>query len=131
MIPVLNKIDHVHIYVPERDVAAEWYKQNLGFSIIKEFEFWAEHPGGPLTISHGEVHLALFKRDRESKTEVAFGVSGEDFLQWKTHLEKLEILDRCNDHGKAWSLYFRDPYENHFEITTYDHDFIVSNSSLK
>jgi len=121
-IPQINNIDHVHIYVSDRKDAEKWYREVLGFRVKKEFEFWATG-GGPLTLENktGSVHLALFESDKASESTVAFGVNGEQFIHWKKHLEDLSIESRVSDHTKAWSMYFSDPFENLFEITTYDH----------
>jgi catechol 2,3-dioxygenase-like lactoylglutathione lyase family enzyme len=34
-------LDHVHIRVPDRAVAAEWYATHLGFEPVEEYRFWA------------------------------------------------------------------------------------------
>ncbi|UCC14576.1 MAG: hypothetical protein JSW21_00990, partial [Gammaproteobacteria bacterium] len=52
---------------------------------------------------------------------IAFGVTGEEFLAWKKHLEKHSLRLRIADHALAWSMYFHDPFDNLHEITTYDH----------
>ena len=46
-------------------------------------------------------------------------------LAWQEFLsEKLgESVDPV-DHGKAWSLYFSDPWGNPYEITTYDYELV-------
>ena len=127
-IPQLNRIDHVHVYVKDRSVAEKWFREILGFRIQKEFEFWAVD-GGPLTLENntGSVHLALFESDKPPSSTVAFGVSGEEFLSWKIHLESLSIELSISDHTKAWSMYFSDPFQNLFEITTYDFDAVKNN----
>ena len=88
---------------------------------------WAV-PNGPLTIENpeGTIHLALFETESDSKSisAVAFGASGEEFLVWKDKLENYGLELRITDHKLAYSLYFRDPWENLFEITTYEHDFV-------
>ena len=124
-VPQLNRIDHVHVYVSDRLAAVKWYQDILGLRIQKEFEFWAKD-GGPLTLENisGSVHIALFESNKKSASTVAFGVSGEEFVKWKSHLEKSEIQLRVSDHTKAWSMYFSDPFENLFEITSYDFDLV-------
>ena len=126
MLPELTGIDHLHVYVPNREQAAEWFKTVMGFQIVEAYKFWAENDQGPLTIEDpsGTIHLALFQRqDFAPSTAIAFGASGAEFLNWKAHLEGLDLVDRLSDHTKAWSLYFHDPYGNSYEITTthYDH----------
>lgn len=124
MPPKLHRLDHVHVYVRDREKAAAWYQKVLGFTITQEYAFWAEDQQGPLTIedSSGAIHLALFQRE-ESKpgTSIAFGTDAAEFLAWKKYLESQQLLVRCSDHDAAWSLYFHDLDKNMHEITTYDH----------
>ena len=126
--PQLDRIDHVHVYVKDRHVAEKWFREILGFQIQKEYEFWAVD-GGPLTLENntGSVHLALFESNKPPSSTVAFGVSGEEFLNWKKHLENLSIELRVSDHAKAWSMYFSDPFQNLFEITSYDFNVVKNN----
>jgi len=126
--PKLDKIDHVHIQVPNRKQAAEWYEEVLGFSAVEAALFWADDPGGPLTLSNpsGTIHLALFEREKPSPTTaIAFGVQGHDFLEWKSYLAQRNLLVSFSDHSLTWSLYFCDPYGNNHEITTDDHDYVT------
>ena len=129
MFPKLDGIDHIHVYVANREKAAQWYKEMLGFRLTEAFAFWAEDPNGPLTIedASGRIHLALFKRDDfEPSTAIAFGAGGKQFLQWKSLLDKAGILLRCSDHAKSWSLYFYDLDRNMHEITTYQYDYVAA-----
>jgi len=121
MTPKLAGIDHVHVYVPNRDEAERWYRTVLGFQRMEALLAWAT-PDGPLTLEDpgGNVHLALFESDRPPTSTIAFGASGDAFLDWKRHLESHDIALRVTDHDLAWSMYFEDPYGNYHEITTYD-----------
>ncbi len=48
----MGRLDHVHIRVPDRSAAADWYQQHLGFEPVERFDFWASGiEGGPLQIS--------------------------------------------------------------------------------
>lgn len=129
MLPKLDRIDHIHVYVPNREEAAEWFENILGFTIVEALRFWAEDERGPLVIedSSKKIHLALFQRqDFTPSTAIAFGVDGEAFIDWKSHLEEQKLVDRLSDHKAAWSLYFSDPYGNSYEITTYQHEYVGS-----
>ncbi len=124
--PKLAGIDHVHLYVPDREAAADWFARILGFRIVDALRAWAT-PGGPLTIEDetGSIHLALFERaSGPPSTAVAFGCDAENFLAWKQALEAQGLLQRCTDHQLAWSLYFADPYGNLYEITTDAHQTV-------
>lgn len=37
----VEHLDHVHVYVLDRHIAAEWYKNALGLSIPKKHKDWA------------------------------------------------------------------------------------------
>ena len=128
MIPKLERFDHIHLYVANREAAADWYEKHLGFKINAKLAFWAENPDGPLTVDDptGLIHLALFQRDNlVPSTGIAFGARGEEFLKWKSYLEQKDLLLRCTDHKVAWSVYFNDLDGNMHEITTYEYDFVT------
>lgn len=129
MLPKLKGIDHVHIDVGNWREAEEWYETILGFKRVDALMAWAVK-NGPLTIENAEhnIHLALFETDRQSSiSAIAFGVSGKEFLAWKTHLESCGLELRLTDHKLAYSLYFSDPWANLHEITTYERDYVAKN----
>ncbi len=130
MTPKLNGIDHVHIYVPNWAGAESWYQEILGFKRVEKFMVWAVK-NGPLTLENpeGDIHLALFEREDHADTSaIAFGATGEEFLNWKAHLEEHDLELRITDHKLAYSLYFSDPWGNLHEITTYEHDYVREHS---
>jgi catechol 2,3-dioxygenase-like lactoylglutathione lyase family enzyme len=131
------QIDHVEFFVPNQYEAADWYRRILGLEIVAEFEDWAA--GGPLMIAteDGHTKLALFEgqprgdRPTAGFHRVAFGVAGDGFLHFLARLSQTEIhnrdggrltTDQTVDHGKSWSIYFKDPYGHLLEVTTYDYD---------
>ncbi|MBM3801678.1 MAG: VOC family protein [Acidimicrobiia bacterium] len=133
----VDQIDHVELFVPERYTAARWYEQTLGLRILHEREDWAG-PGGPLMISSdgGGTMLALFegepRRNRATAGHhrVAFRVTAAGFLQFLTHVREVPVYSDFGepvhqlspvDHGKAFSVYFCDPYGNRFEVTSYEY----------
>lgn len=127
MFPVLNGIDHVHLEVPNKQQAADWYCRNLGFHIVEHMLIWSQGESGPLTIedTSGTIHLALFhKANYQRSTAIAFGTDGEGFIQWKQYLEAKEIVSRVADHKLSWSIYFDDLFGHNHEITTYDSDYV-------
>jgi catechol 2,3-dioxygenase-like lactoylglutathione lyase family enzyme len=86
----MGRLDHVHIRVPDRDAAARWYAEHLGFEPVKSFEFWANgFEGGPLQISAdgGKTMLALFAASDghpmiPQTTGVAFSLEAESFISF-------------------------------------------------
>lgn len=124
MVPSLNNIDHIHVYVQDRAAAEAWYAQVLGFSRVPELEFWAPDDG-PLTIQNesGSIHIALFERERiECRSTIAFSTSASEFLAWQSHLmSELGREIQIVDHDVSWSLYFSDLDGNPYEITSYEY----------
>ena len=133
----VDQIDHVELFVPDRRQAANWYRRVLGLTICADYEHWADDPKGPLMISSdgGSTKLALFEgraqEDRETAGFhlVAFRVSARDFRSFLDRLDDLTLTDQhdrtvsrklVQDHGKAFSIYFNDPYGHRLELTSYD-----------
>lgn len=126
MTPELTGIDHLHVYVRDRDAAAQWYDTVMGLKTVDEFRLWATKQG-PLTVAdeNNNVHLALFERPNLTGTSViAFSASGPQFMAWKEHLTSHDLELRVTDHRIMYSLYFSDPDENLHEITTGDYDYV-------
>ena len=44
-------IDHVELFVPDRQEAAKWFEEVLGLVVVPGLEIWADEEGGPLMIS--------------------------------------------------------------------------------
>lgn len=137
----VTQIDHVELYVPDRHEAAQWYERVLGLHVVPEFEEWAAHPKGPLMIAteSGGTKLALFaggaaaERTTGDWHRVAFRVDGAAFVEFLEQVETFELSNHYGgpvskndsvDHGKAFSIYFCDPYGHRLEVTTYEHEFV-------
>jgi catechol-2,3-dioxygenase len=123
MVPKLEVIDHIHLYVTDRAAAEKWYSEFMGFNRMQKFEQWVEN--GPLTIANGKVHLALFESNQPQQTTVAFGVNCDDFIQWITHFKSKSVDFELVDHDLSWSVYFCDPDGNPFEITSYEYSNLL------
>jgi catechol 2,3-dioxygenase-like lactoylglutathione lyase family enzyme len=134
----MGHLDHVHIRVPDREVAAQWYADYLGFETVKKYEFWAKgFDGGPLQISAdgGKTMLALFEASdghpmAPQITGVAFSLNVEDFTAFARslpngidspsgqplHINDVVDLDMC------WAYNFADPWGNNFELNCYEYE---------
>ena len=126
MKPNLKNIDHIHIFVTDRQEALKWYENVLGLKPIRNLLFWAKT--GPLTIGNEDrsVHIALFKGEsKKNRSVVAFNTSGEEFINW--HKKINDVIDgniEAVNHSISFSIYFHDPYGNPFEITSYDYEIL-------
>jgi catechol 2,3-dioxygenase-like lactoylglutathione lyase family enzyme len=136
----VHQLDHIEIYVPDREAAAAWYEDIFGLEVIYE----EETPGGPWMISSddGNTMLALFEGEAQGSREptgirkVAFRVDGRGFLEFLSRLDEHPVHDEQGkaltpndivDHAamEAFSIHFSDPYGNRFEITSYDYELIA------
>jgi len=126
MKPKLKNIDHIHIFVTDRQKALKWYRTVLGLKPVKNLLFWAQT--GPLTIGNedGSVQIALFKGElKKNRSVVAFNTSGKEFINW--HKKINDVIDgniEAVNHSISFSIYFHDPYGNPFEITSYDYEIL-------
>lgn len=57
----ITKIDHIHVYVENIELAERWYQEVFGFSRDDSLYFWFEQ-GGPLVIRNNGASLSLFLR---------------------------------------------------------------------
>jgi catechol 2,3-dioxygenase-like lactoylglutathione lyase family enzyme len=133
------QIDHVELFVPDRLEAAGWYQRILGLEVVSEYREWAAAQGGPLMISSddGNTKLALFEGQPQASRptagfhRVAFRVNARDFMDFlqrltdrplKDHQDRPVTSDSVADHGRAYSVYFSDPYGHRLEVTTYEYE---------
>lgn len=132
-------IDHVEFFVPDRREAAAWYREILGLEIVRDAEFWAEDPRGPLMISSDgrKTMLALFTGEPRGERatagfhRVAFRVDAAGFAAFLQVAQAHSLNDlngnplgpaSVSDHQLALSLYFQDPWGHRLEVTTYEVD---------
>ena len=81
MNPKLQNIDHIHVFVSDRQKALDWYNNILGLKPSEEIVVLSE--SGPLMIRNNErnINIALFKGKRnDNHTVIAFKVSGEELI---------------------------------------------------
>ena len=136
----MGRLDHVHIRVPDRAQAAQWYAQHLGFEPVAEFDFWASgFDGGPLQISAdgGHTMLALFETGDghpmiAQETGVAFSVDPDTFIAFARSLPG-EINNPAGqpltaaevvDFDLCWAYNLADPWGNQYELNCYDYERI-------
>lgn len=136
----MGRLDHVHIRVPDRAEAAEWYATHLGFEPVDTYDFWASAvEGGPLQISAdgGASMLALFEAGDghpmiPQRTGVAFSVDAETFQAFARSLPcgidrpagGPLTVDDLVDFDLCWALDLVDPWGNQYELNCYDYDRI-------
>lgn len=136
----MGRLDHIHIRVPNRAEAAQWYAKHLGFEPVEKYEFWANgFEGGPLQISAdgGKTMLALFEASEghpmvPQLTGIAFSVDANTFMAFARSLpnginsasgQPLQINDMV-DLDMCWVYNFADPWGNHFELNCYEYERI-------
>ena len=129
----LQNIDHIHVFVPDRQEALGWYNTILGFKPVKRLMFWTET--GPLTIGNdeGTIHIALFKGNPNSnRSVIAFNATGEEFIDWHKRINNVlsEVIE-VDDHSVSFSIYFEDPYGNPYEITSYGYEILSNHYNKK
>lgn len=134
----MGRLDHVHLRVPDREAAARWYADFLGFEPVERFDFWAKgFEGGPLQISAdgGRTMLALFEASEghpmvPQKIGVAFSLDAEGFIVFARSLpngidnpsgQPLRVGDIV-DFDMCWAYNFTDPWGNQFELNCYEYD---------
>ncbi len=134
----MGRLDHVHIRVPDRDEAARWYAEQLGFEPVQAYDFWANgFEGGPLQISAdgGATTLALFQVSEghpmePQRTGVAFSVDADTFIDFARSLprgidhpggEPLAITDLV-DFDLCWAFDLVDPWGNQYELNCYEYE---------
>lgn len=134
----MGSLDHVHIRVPDRAAAAEWYATHLGFEPVDAFDFWARGiEGGPLQISAdgGTTMLALFETSEghpmvAQQTGVAFSVDVDTFAAFARSLPgdldgpggRPLVADDLIDFDMCWAFDLVDPWGNLYELNCYDYE---------
>jgi catechol 2,3-dioxygenase len=122
-------IDHIELFVPDREEAAAWYREWLGFAAMPEHADWAH--AGPIMLTNdgGQTMLALFIGEAlgfEAKPRgwrrMALRATAAEFAAFLHRFRGArQKIEGPVDHGKAWSLYFTDPWGNLLEVTTYEY----------
>ena len=129
----LQNIDHIHVFVSDRQKALDWYNNILG---LKPSEKIIDLPkSGPLMIRNDDdtINIALFKgKQQDNRSVIAFKVTGEEFINCHATINQsitknIELVD----HSSQFSIYFNDPYGNPYEITSYDYEMLANHYDRK
>ncbi|MEQ1874950.1 MAG: VOC family protein [Ilumatobacteraceae bacterium] len=133
----MGRLDHVHVRVPNRAEAADWYRQHLGFEPVADYDFWATgFDGGPLQISAdgGKTMLALFEASDghpmiAQETGVAFSVDFDTYAAFTRSLPgainspsgQALVANDMVDFDMCWAFNLADPWGNQYELNCYDY----------
>lgn len=123
----VEQMDHVEVFVRDRDAAASWYERVLGLREVRRWD------SGPVMIGTGVTMLALFTARRAGPDNaaddsqpslrwrrVAWLVAQKDFVSAQDHLRSCGVaFEGPIDHDGPLSIYFPDPDGNPLEITCY------------
>lgn len=135
----LGQLDHMHLVVPNRDEAAKWFEETLGFERVKEYKFWETVQGGPLHMSadDGASGIALFEASEYHINSgigmgVAFKLPAESFITFAKALDVSMELKKANgealtaesivDLDLCYSFGFVDPWGHTLELNCYDYE---------
>lgn len=119
------KLAHVGLYVDDIEVCVAWYKKMLGLIETDRGPF----RGGTLVFmsrSSDEHHQVVLMGPKpqgvsgSSINQLSFRVDDlEDVRAFYRHLKASGAnIQRCTNHGNAWSVYFFDPEGNRCEVYT-------------
>jgi catechol 2,3-dioxygenase-like lactoylglutathione lyase family enzyme len=137
----MGTLNHVHLVVPDRALAARWYEDVLGFEPVAEYDFWASDvEGGPLQMSADDGHtmIALFERSEghpigTRSAEAAFSVDAQTFALFTRSLGDGHIASRSGapltpndvvDFDLCWAFELADPWGNVHELNCFDYDTV-------
>jgi len=134
----IEDIDHIEMFVSDREKAAKWYEKIFGLKPIKKLETWSKI--GPFFIGTEDrsVTLAIMNGKKENNGSInrmAFRTAGEKFVDFLNRVDDLNLFflqekvtkEQVVDHDLSYSIYFDDPDGNKLELTSYDYDYLKSN----
>jgi len=132
----MGSLNHVHVVVPDRDAAARWYQEEMGFEPVAAYAAWARIEGGPLHLSAdgGRTGIALFATGgghgpTTLEKGVAFSVDAAQFVAFARRLGSSGVRDVAGrplakeaviDFDLCYAYDFLDPWGNRFELNCFD-----------
>lgn len=135
----MGSLDHMHLVVPNREEAARWYEETLGFERIAAYARWAAVEGGPLHLSAdgGLSGIALFEAGPHESSPigkgVAFKVDAPMFVAFARQLESRDLpspdgnpltANSVVDFDLCFSFTLVDPYGHPLELNCYDYEAV-------
>lgn len=118
-VPEISGIDHVTLTVTDAPAASIWYRDILGFEILREFQV---NELTRVLLSRGGVTLVLdshgdkavpgpFSERRNGLDHLSFAVADRAALEeWSAHLDAAGVVHSAVKVGSTGSLLaFRDP----------------------
>lgn len=117
-------LSHVELYVQDIAKMEDFYTKNLGFVVTDR----GEGHGGMVFLSRSpDEHHQIVLNPRQSHRTIESPVDHISFRvasisELRTFNSSLRLIPDMKlqtvSHGTAWSIYFRDPENNRFEIFT-------------
>lgn len=137
----MGSLDHMHLVVPNREEAAGWYEETLGFERVEAYARWAAVEGGPLHLSAdgGRSGIALFEAAPHGSLPtgigkgVAFKVDAPTFVAFARQLDSRDLRslegERLTaasvvDFDLCFSFTLVDPYGHPLELNCYDYEAV-------
>lgn len=118
------KVEHLGIYAADSEALSQWYRERLGFAVVRKLEKEGRPPIYFLKAEAGcEIEIlpspsSPRKRDLTDPGYSHIGLVVEDFDQTAAFLESRGIsLHDVRDTSIGWKIgYFEDPEGNRLEI---------------
>jgi catechol 2,3-dioxygenase-like lactoylglutathione lyase family enzyme len=118
------RIEHIGIYARDTRALADWYRNRLGFHVIRTLEKEGRPPIYFLAAEEGgEIEILPTDEERSDRALTAPGLSHiglvvDDFEAIERRLEAGGLqLHGVRDTSNGWRIgYFEDPEENTLEI---------------
>jgi glyoxylase I family protein len=125
-VPELNGFSHIDLTVSDRERAAAWWRDVMGFTVVSRWRgdsfdvITLMHPSGLVVsvMTHDIPESGAFDERRIGLDHIAFQVAGRDELRrWVAHLEAKGVVHSgVADMSYGPTLVFRDPDNIQLEL---------------